>query len=237
MTLSLGRYINEVYCIVLYCTKIVEVNLNRGDKIHKIEAICVPKFNINLKLPNLNIIVREFVNKGYELVDKFLNNFEDNISNIKFLLGTKSLYCLRTTQESFGFDGKYMFAKSNLGVILLGDINTMITDLPSLPAVHDITTHVSSLKSKISDKVNDNCNIENLVTDNLNYIFNSSGKTPDNFNINLNDELQFSEIKNFLSNSKMNTISNLMIKIFMMMFPVMLIKINYICIRKYCQIR
>ena len=92
----------------VYDTKIVEVNLNCGERWRKVEAICIPSLNFDFKLPKLSIITKEFIDKGYKLADSYLYESRDSISNIDFVLGSKSLYCLKTTQVSFGPDQDYI---------------------------------------------------------------------------------------------------------------------------------
>ena len=47
-----------------YITKLVALEFKNGNQI---KAICVPKINTNLKLPGLSIVVKDFLNKGYEI--------------------------------------------------------------------------------------------------------------------------------------------------------------------------
>ena len=55
-----------------YDTRIVEVEIKIGAKVHSIRAICVPEINISLKLPKLPVITKAFIEKGYTLADQNL---------------------------------------------------------------------------------------------------------------------------------------------------------------------
>ena len=59
---------------------------------HNVEAICVPGIDINLNLPGLGKIVKGFRNSGYKLLDEFLDEDREDISNIQFILGANSAH-------------------------------------------------------------------------------------------------------------------------------------------------
>ena len=92
----------------------------------------IPNINISLNLPNLSLVTKEFISKGYQLADSYLYESNDSISNIDFVLGSKSLYCLKTNQILFGPDKDSIYAESDLGVLLLGEINKLLKNLSHL---------------------------------------------------------------------------------------------------------
>ena len=126
-----------------YITKIVEVEIGIETKIHAIQAICIPEININLKLPRLPIVTRTFMEKGYVFADQNLEGIQC-ISDIDMLLGTKSAYCLKHSEIAFSPEVNSIIADTEIGIMLLGDIDIMIKDLPYLPSLVD-TAPICSL--------------------------------------------------------------------------------------------
>ena len=116
-----------------YVTKLVEVNIGISDEEFKIEALCVPSIDINLKLPHLSKITKTFTDKGYMLADKKLLNHQDRIDNIDFILGTNSMYCIKNSMVDFGKPTPSIFCQCALGVMLLGNVQNMISNLKFLP--------------------------------------------------------------------------------------------------------
>ena len=120
-----------------YKTRSVEVNLNVGGIQHTINALCLPEIDINLNLPNLSIVIKEFTDRGYDLVDDNLVG-KDKIDNIEFILGVKSAFCLPESEIVFGKEGKSVYSSTPAGILLKGDIDQLIGDLPFLPLSDDI---------------------------------------------------------------------------------------------------
>ena len=67
------------------------------------------------------------------LADEHLTTDDKFISNIDFILGTGSSYCLPHSEHLFGLEGLSLYSQTSLGVLLSGDINQMLVDLPYLP--------------------------------------------------------------------------------------------------------
>ena len=114
-----------------YRTKLVELQLKFGEDCQVIEAICLPKININLHLPGLSVIIQRFVDKGYVLADKCLLDNLDKIGDIGLILSTNSSHCVMVNSVKFGTDSTYM--NTPLGVILEGNVNRMLNNLDNLP--------------------------------------------------------------------------------------------------------
>jgi len=114
-----------------FCTKIVEMPIVIGNKSYNIPAICTNEFNINLKLSGLSSVAKKFVSKNYKLADERLLENTDQIKDLDFVLGTKSAFCLKTNEVCFG--ERSMYADSDIGVLLLGDLSQMSEDLQNLP--------------------------------------------------------------------------------------------------------
>jgi hypothetical protein len=82
----------------------------------------------------LSKIVNSFTNKGFCLADQFLNTDDCNgeISNIDFILGSSSSYCLKETHIQFGFDKitskniPSVYSLTNAGILLMGNVDQIL---------------------------------------------------------------------------------------------------------------
>ena len=135
------------------------VIFNCGNRLRTIEAVCIPNFNIDLNLPNLSTVSKAFIDKGYKLADSYLYDFQNSISNIDFLQGSKSLHCLKTNQFCFGPDDS-LYAMSDLGVLLIGEISSIIENLPYLPCNLNAN---SLIVTNNESNINNKCDIYNLI--------------------------------------------------------------------------
>jgi len=118
-----------------YNTKIVEVQLCVGGEICRVEAICVPRIKTVLRLPGLPRVASEFCRKGYKLADKNLNNqSSDEISDIKFVLGSSNPEVLVEKQVCFGERvPQSVFSETKAGVMLLGNPDHILSNIEYLP--------------------------------------------------------------------------------------------------------
>ena len=128
-----------------YPTKIVEVPLKVGNETHKVPSVCVPNINISLKLKDLNLVAKHFISKGYELADNKITN--DQIGDIDFILGTKSAFILKSHEKSFGSKNDSVYAETNIGIMLMGDLSIMKRNLPDLPTNSDTCSSVVTVES------------------------------------------------------------------------------------------
>ncbi|XP_068245280.1 uncharacterized protein [Palaemon carinicauda] len=126
-----------------YNTKVVELNLKFGQEICKVEALCVPYININLKLPNLFRVASHFSAKGYTLADKQLLNNGDELNSIDFILGTNSAHCTMASTVRFGQDSPSVYFQTSFGVMLLGNVDTMLKNLYCLPDLNAVETSIT----------------------------------------------------------------------------------------------
>ena len=150
-----------------YQTKTVKLNIDFGDKCREIEAICVPEININIRLHKLMEVTKLFVNKGYSLADKKLLECSESISEVDFVLGSNSAYCLKSNEVSFGPNHTSVYANTSLGVMLLGKVSDLLRDLPHLPdnatSLKDfVSVENKEIKSESSENID-------LTTEELNY--------------------------------------------------------------------
>ena len=169
-----------------YNSKQVEFDIQLGQEIQTIQAWCVPSIQINLDLPNLNIIVKEFTKKGYNLADKELLNGADVINDLDLVLGTNFAYCILSNSVSFGSPKPSVYLNSSIGVIILGKIDEMLNNLEMLPyncSDNKGQTCISYFSNFVKKPVCDVGLIDNNSFDNLNL-----ESVPSSSNINVLDE-------------------------------------------------
>ena len=114
-----------------YSSKIVRFPIAFNAKTYDIQAMMVPEIKIDLQLPNLGNIVKNFISKGYHLADEFLTKDSNSISDIDFLLGADMSHCLLSKDVCFGASS--VFFESADGILLTGKISKLELDLPYLP--------------------------------------------------------------------------------------------------------
>ena len=114
--------VNEFNGTREYHTTTVKLNIDFCDTSREIEAICVPEININIKLPKSMEVTEQFAKKGYSLADRKLYECSESISEIDFILGSNSAYCLKSGEVSFGVGHTSIYANTSLGVMLLGKL-------------------------------------------------------------------------------------------------------------------
>ena len=59
-----------------------------------------------------------------------LTSTDNEISNINFILGVRSAYCIPETEVLFGKSMSSVFSLTDLGVMLKGSVNTLKNDIP-----------------------------------------------------------------------------------------------------------
>ena len=116
-----------------YCSKVVEVNVKFGETMKTVHALCMPSLDISLELPGLGKIVGEFKSKNYNLADEFLNEREDKISQLQFILGSKSGYHMPGSDILFGKNSNSIYTLTPSGVILTGEVSSLLENLEFLP--------------------------------------------------------------------------------------------------------
>ena len=101
----------------------------------------MPSINICLKLPNLRTLVNGFREKGFCMADEMLLENEDEISEINLIIGSKSSFCIPEEEIVFGKENQSVYSKTNKGIILKGDISSLLEDLPYLSYSSDLPLH------------------------------------------------------------------------------------------------
>lgn len=81
-----------------------------------IAAICIPDIKVNINLPNLGKVVRNFNEKGFKLADEFLTGEFD------LILGNNDCQILPQTEKAFGIKPYSVYAETPFGIILYGSI-------------------------------------------------------------------------------------------------------------------
>ena len=93
----------------------------------------------HLSLPKLGEIVRAFKEKGYKLADQNLHENSRTINNLDVLLGASEVPYLNEKFIRFGENSGYL--DSDFGVIIQGNVDRLIADLPRLQSVNGINQH------------------------------------------------------------------------------------------------
>ena len=198
-----------------------------------LDAMVVPKIDINVKLPSLGPIIRAFKDRNYILADKFLTENSCGLANFELLLGADALHCFAGKTVKFGEFSAYI--ESDFGVMISGSIRKMIQDVASLKSFEtsknsELETHVNAIcvgmfmcddevvRSKAPDNDQykmqcqdfenseyDKCS-EKMLNDTCSYYLNEDSETFDNEKCELNSKL----IKYLLENGKKSELSGRM---------------------------
>ena len=154
--------VNGINCQKNYTTKQVEVEMVLDGKTSKIKALCLPSINIVLELPGLGKLVENFMSKGYRFADKMLNVRENSISNINMIVGSKSSHVIPEREILFGREENSCYSQSPAGVLLKGDIQSLLNDINFLTDNNlEISSNVA-ISNKIIPFVNSNDNEQNF---------------------------------------------------------------------------
>ena len=149
---NISMQINGFNSSKVYQTKLVAVELVLGTRTCMVEAVCVPDINVTLTLPNLSKVVKGFVDRGYSLADGELLNGSEIINNLDFILGAISANCLLETFVPFGENHTSVYSSSAVGIMLVGQIDRLLVDLPHLPRVNTKPNYNQQCRSNIDSK-------------------------------------------------------------------------------------
>ena len=114
----------------VYETQEVEMNFRFDGKLTKIRLYVLEKIPTNLSLPKLGEVVKKFRTKGYDLADRNLKENSKYIKDLDVMLGAGALAKLDEKIVRFGAGSIYL--ETNQGLVLQGDLDNMIEDLPKL---------------------------------------------------------------------------------------------------------
>ena len=127
-----------------YMSKRVEVPMVNNGSVCNILAMVVPSIRVDLKLPKLGNIVLSFESKGYHLADTFLNNDSDAIRNLDLLLGADALHVFPCREVCFGKDNSSVYGDTPIGIMLMGNIDSLVNDLPYLPCFESVSAGMTN---------------------------------------------------------------------------------------------
>ena len=114
-----------------YQTRKVKVPLNINGTVHEIIATELAGINISLHIPDLEEVVGGFSNRGFVLADKHLRS--SPIADGRLLLGSAHSHLIPIATKTFGTAS---YLESPLGVMLEGDAQNIIDNLPNLTNNH-----------------------------------------------------------------------------------------------------
>lgn len=156
-----------------YVTNVVTVPLTIGDRSFSIEAISVPDIRTSLTLPGLGKCVAMLKYKGYKLADEFLSDNSDTVDNFDLMLGSNNPEVLMEEQFSFGENSISVFSNTNIGILLYGNLNTILSNIDSLPPIN--TDYFDKFKCNSSTRTVDTYNDHSNV--NANHVVINSDKS------------------------------------------------------------
>jgi hypothetical protein len=130
-----------------YQTHIIEVEVKIGDKLNSIVAAVVPTIQTKVNIPPPEIL-KAFHNHKIPLADRHLKN--KNSREIHILLGVNGAHILPVIACSFGIkDNESLIYDSSIGMLLAGDLNKLMSNLPYLSGVKIFTEQVLLLQPKL----------------------------------------------------------------------------------------
>mgnify|MGYP000654560869 CR=1 FL=1 len=129
---SVSLVVNGINASKAFNSKLIQFEIEMGSQVYKVQALTIPSIPISLQLPQLGKIVDEFRTRGFLLADQFLNSESTEISGLQFILGTKGGYCLPGTDVVFGHENTSVYVRTPSGIVLKGDIDTLLKDVELL---------------------------------------------------------------------------------------------------------
>jgi len=134
------KILDENYSVIVngfnsskeYITKLIKIDIVLGGKIYKINAICVPQIPIKILLPDLGKVVSKFKKLGFKLANENFNEDSNEISDIEFILGTDSSYCIPASTVIFGRPTPSCYLNTPLGVMLTGNVQHLLKNIKYL---------------------------------------------------------------------------------------------------------
>ena len=141
-----------------YRTSIVEVPMLMctTNKTFTVNAICVPKIDVNLSLPHMGQVVYEVQSRGYVLADAMLTGDTDSISNIDMILGSDASFCIPCHTEVIGEENPSTLLHSPEGIMFEGKLENLLFNCDYLfpfqrPVIGDLSDKVSASNVEYSD--------------------------------------------------------------------------------------
>ena len=166
--------INGFNCSKNYVTKLVEIPvlMDSSSNYVMLQALCVPKIDIALDIPDLGTLVRKFKSKGYELADKLLHGNEFKIDNIDIVLGTDFAYCNPISTKVFGKLMDSSILVTPTGIMIEGSVKKLLGDIDHLEdnvSINEFAVNVEKKCYSVSENSSISQNdLDNATNDILN---------------------------------------------------------------------
>ena len=114
-----------------YTSKVVEVPMELEGKTSIALALVIPDIQMKVNLPKMGHIIKTFKIKKYKLADKMLGQQSSKLDNIDFVLGADYGRLIQGRDIPFGKHSVYI--DTSVGVLLLGNLDKLKSDLNNLP--------------------------------------------------------------------------------------------------------
>ena len=133
-------------------TKIVRLKLKLGTQIFSHDVICVTNIRTTFRVEGIGKIISDFEQKGFQMADAaYTDSTSGYVDNIDLVLGTDSDHMLPMAYRTFGDisnpDGMACFIETPIGVVLSGNMQKMIRNLPFL-SKNDSETNANFASNK-----------------------------------------------------------------------------------------
>ena len=136
-----------------YVSKVVETPIEIAGSDSRILALVIPDVHMCLNLPNIGLVIDSFKQKGYKLVDSLLRHKTNKIDKIDFVLGAD--YSRLILGKDIPFGRVSLHIESNVGTLLIGNLQKLKADLSSLPNVNSVTSNLACIEG--SPRMGERC--------------------------------------------------------------------------------
>lgn len=133
-----------------YKTHIIQIDVKIKNELNNIVAAVVPVIHTKANIPPPQVL-KAFHENKISLADKHLGNIKNR--EIHILLGVSGAHILPVHACSFGTKNNMsLLYYTSLGIMLAGDINTLIKNIPHLNMVNVFIEHVNLLHETVKVK-------------------------------------------------------------------------------------
>ena len=149
-------YIQGINSEKVIYSNLVTVPLQVEGLLYHIEAIVLPRVEVDLSIEKLNTIAKAFISKGYTLADRALSGYNNSNapSSFDFIMGPDAVKLLRPQTVSFGTDPNVaVFMQSRVGVLLLGEAGDLLRAVKDLPPSDDMESKIGEGSVPVDSKV------------------------------------------------------------------------------------
>ena len=165
-------------------TVMVEIPLLLGDRSVCVEAVVVPKIEISIRIPELPLLVPEFIKRGFNLADKLLLECNSGvIDNFGIIIGSISNHIINASTVLFGSSGEESsYLHAHYGILFIGKASRMVENLPDLVAKSCSSQSNISLVSHDVDTCNviqtssEDTNISETIVQSVYTVTNENGE-------------------------------------------------------------